>query len=100
MYYGEPRSPSGPDLELIELTTHLARVAIERDHAEAALRASEQLARSHVEVMMRSLDVLATGAAPEKFIGEMLRTISASTCTRAVSRSGCVTRKMICCACA
>jgi hypothetical protein len=25
---------------------------------------------------------------------------SASTCTRAVSRSGCVTRKMICCACA
>jgi PAS domain S-box-containing protein len=75
MYYGEPRSPSGPDLELIELTTHLARVAIERDHAEEALRASEQLARSHVEVMMRSLDVLATGAAPEKFIGEMLRTI-------------------------
>ena len=75
MYYGEPRNPSGPDLELIELTTHLARVAIERDHAEEALRASEQLARSHVEVMMRSLDVLATGAAPEKFIGEMLRTI-------------------------
>ena len=75
MYYGEPRSPSGPDLELIELTTHLARVAIERDHAEEALRASEQLARSHVEVMMRSLDVLATGGAPEKFIGEMLRTI-------------------------
>jgi PAS domain S-box-containing protein len=47
----------------------------DRKRAEEALRASEQLARSHVEVMMRSLDVLATEAAPEKFIAEMLRTI-------------------------
>jgi signal transduction histidine kinase len=57
------------------LATHLVRVAIERDRAEEALRTSEQLARGHVEVMMRSLDVLATEAAPEKFIAEMLRTI-------------------------
>jgi PAS domain S-box-containing protein len=75
MYYREPRSPTLPDLELIELATHLVRIAIERDHAQEALRKSEQLARSHVDVMMRSLDVLATEAAPEKFIGEMLRTI-------------------------
>jgi PAS domain S-box-containing protein len=75
MYYRESRSPTSQDMELIELATHLTRVAIERDRAEHALRASEQLARSHVEVMMRSLDVLATEAAPEKFIGEMLRTI-------------------------
>ena len=75
MYYRESRSPSSQDLELIELATHLTRVAIERDRAEQALRASEQLARSHVDVMMRSLDVLATEAAPEKFVGEMLRTI-------------------------
>lgn len=75
MYYREPRTPTSQDLELIELATHIARVAIERDRAEQALRTSEQLARSHVEVMMRSLDVLATEAAPEKFIGEMLRTI-------------------------
>jgi PAS domain S-box-containing protein len=75
LYYREPRSPNAQDLELIELATHLVRVAIERDRAEEALRTSEQLARSHVEVMMRSLDVLATEAAPEKSIGEMLRTI-------------------------
>jgi PAS domain S-box-containing protein len=75
MYYGEPGSPTSQDLELIELATHLARVAVERDRAEEALRTSEQLARSHVDVMMRSLDVLATEAAPEKFIAEMLRTI-------------------------
>jgi PAS domain S-box-containing protein len=75
MYYREPRSPTSRDLELIELATHLTRVAIERDRAQEALRASERVARSHVEVMMRSLDVLATESAPEKFIGEMLRTI-------------------------
>lgn len=41
MYYREPRSPNSHDLELIELATHLARVAIERDRAEEALRRSE-----------------------------------------------------------
>jgi signal transduction histidine kinase/FixJ family two-component response regulator len=75
MYYREPRSPTSEDFGLIELATHLVRIAVERERAEEALRTSEQLARSHVEVMMRSLDVLATEAAPEKFIAEMLRTI-------------------------
>jgi signal transduction histidine kinase/FixJ family two-component response regulator len=75
MYYREPRSPTSQDFGLIELVTHLVRIAVERDRAEQALRTSEQLARSHVDVMMRSLDVLATEAAPEKFIAEMLRTI-------------------------
>jgi len=75
IYYQEARAPTSNDLELIELATHLVRVAIERDRAQEALRASERVARSHVEVMMRSLDVLATESAPEKFIGEMLRTI-------------------------
>lgn len=75
IYHREPGTPTSQDLELMDLATHLARVALERDRAEEAVRASEQLARSHVEVMMRSLDVLATEAAPEKFIAEMLRTI-------------------------
>lgn len=75
IYNREPRAPGSQDLELIDLATHLVRVAIERDRAEEALRSSEQLARSHVDVMMRSLDVLATEAAPEKFIGELLRMI-------------------------
>jgi PAS domain S-box-containing protein len=75
IYSHEPRIPSSRDLELIDLATHVARVAIERDRAEEAVRASERLARSHVEVMMRSLDVLATEPMPERIIGEMLRTI-------------------------
>jgi PAS domain S-box-containing protein len=84
IYYREPRTPTAQDLELIELATHLVRIAIERDRAQDALRTSEQLARSHVEVLMRSLDVLATEAAPEKFIAEMLRTIGQHLHARSV----------------
>src|SRR5438552_12310161 len=75
MYYRETRSPNSQDLELIELATHLVRVAIERDRAEKALRASEQVARGQVEALTYSLDVLATAPAPDKFIGQMLSTI-------------------------
>jgi PAS domain S-box-containing protein len=76
MYYREPRSPSSQDLGLIELATHLVRVAIERDRAEEALRASEQVARGQVEALTYTLDVLATAPAPDKFLGQMLSTIS------------------------
>jgi PAS domain S-box-containing protein len=75
MYYREPRIPTSQDLELIELATHLVRVAIERDRVEEALRASEQVARGQVEALTYSLDVLATAPAPEKFLGQMLSTI-------------------------
>ena len=75
MYYREPRNPTPQDLELIELATHLVRVAIERDRAGEALRASEQVARGQVEALTYSLDVLATSPAPDKFLGQMLGTI-------------------------
>src|SRR5205814_1337176 len=75
MYYREPRSPTPHDLELIELAAHLVRVAIERDRAQEALRASEQVARGQVEALTYSLDVLATAPAPDKFLGQMLSTI-------------------------
>jgi PAS domain S-box-containing protein len=75
MYYRQPRSPSSQDFEQIELATHLVRIAIERDRAEDALRASEQLARGQVEALTYSLDVLATAPAPDRFLGQMLSTI-------------------------
>jgi PAS domain S-box-containing protein len=75
MYYRETRSPNSQDFELIDLATHLVRVAIERDRAEEALRGSEQVARGQVEAMTYSLDVLATAPAPDKFLGQMLSTI-------------------------
>src|SRR5436309_9074579 len=75
MYYRETRSPNSQDFELIELATHLVQVAIERDRAEKAVRASEQVARGQVEALTYSLDVLATAPAPDKFLGQMLSTI-------------------------
>jgi len=75
MYYREQRTPTSQDLELIELATHLVRVAIERDRAEDALRASEQVARGQVEALTYSLDVLATAPAPDRFLGQMLSTM-------------------------
>ena len=75
MYYRQPQSPSAQDREQIELATHVVRIAIERDRAEEALRASEQLARGQVEALTYSLDVLATAPAPDKFLGQMLGTI-------------------------
>jgi PAS domain S-box-containing protein len=75
MYYRETRSPDSRDLELMELAVHLVRVAIERDRAEQALRASEQVARGQVEALTYSLDVLATAPAPDRFLGQMLSTI-------------------------
>jgi PAS domain S-box-containing protein len=75
MYYREPRTPTPQDFGLIELATHLVRVAIERDRAAEALRASEQVVRGQVEALTYSLDVLATAPAPDKFLGQMLSTI-------------------------
>jgi PAS domain S-box-containing protein len=75
MYYRETRSPNSRDLELIDLATDLVRIAIERDRAETALRASEQVARGQVEALTYSLDVLATAPAPDKFLGQMLSTV-------------------------
>src|SRR6266566_911254 len=42
IYSRETRSPSAHDLGVMEKATHLARVAIERDRAEAAVRTSEE----------------------------------------------------------
>jgi PAS domain S-box-containing protein len=75
MYYRETRSPNSQDLELIDLATDLVRIAIERDRAQEALRASEQVARGQVEALTYSLDVLATAPAPDKFLGQMLGTV-------------------------
>src|SRR5437667_7089166 len=42
IYERETRTPSAHDLGVMEKATHLARVAIERDRAEAAVRTSEE----------------------------------------------------------
>ncbi|HET9418497.1 MAG TPA: PAS domain S-box protein, partial [Chthoniobacterales bacterium] len=57
----------------------------ESKRSEAALRASEQVARGQVEALAHSLDVLATAPDPQKFIGQMLSTIGRLLSAQSVS---------------
>jgi PAS domain S-box-containing protein len=65
MYYRTPRSPDSHDLGLIERATHLARVAIERDRAEVALRTSQQKYR---DLINASPDAICVINADAKFV--------------------------------
>src|SRR6478672_3061851 len=65
IYERETRSPSAHDLELIEKATYLARVAIERDRAEAALRTSEEKYR---DLINASPDAICVLDADSKFV--------------------------------
>ena len=58
MYYREKRSPDAHDLGLIEMATDLARVAIERDRAEEALRTSEKKYRDLINTSPDAIYVI------------------------------------------
>src|SRR6266478_4504310 len=58
IYDREPRSPTPHDLGLIEKATDLARVAIERDRAEAALRTSEEKYRDLINASPDAICVI------------------------------------------
>jgi PAS domain S-box-containing protein len=49
VYYREPRGPEADHLHMVECATHLAGIAIEREHAEEELHAVENRYRTLVE---------------------------------------------------
>jgi diguanylate cyclase (GGDEF)-like protein/PAS domain S-box-containing protein len=49
LYYGEPREHGAGDIELVELATHVAGIAIERARSEEAARVSEERYRDLFE---------------------------------------------------
>jgi PAS domain S-box-containing protein len=49
MYYHEPRSPGPEEIQLINVATHVAAIAIERMQAEEKLRSSEERYRRIVD---------------------------------------------------
>ena len=49
MYYHEPRSPKAEEIHLINVATHIAAIAIERQQAEEKLRSSEERYRRIVD---------------------------------------------------
>src|SRR6266567_4113197 len=58
IYGRDPQSPSLHDLGVIEKATHIARVAIERDRAEADLRTSEEKYRDLINASPDAICVL------------------------------------------
>jgi PAS domain S-box-containing protein len=58
IYDRETRNPGPHDLGLIEKATYLARVAIERDRAEAALRTSEEKYRDLIDASPDAICVI------------------------------------------
>ena len=58
IYDREKRSPNTHDLGVMEKATHLVRVAIERDRAEAALRRSEQKYRDLINASPDAICVI------------------------------------------
>jgi formate hydrogenlyase transcriptional activator len=58
MYYAEPRSPAGRDLELIEGAGHIALIAIERKQAEEKIRRNEMEARQIIDAIPQAIIVL------------------------------------------
>src|SRR5213595_3987674 len=58
IYGREPQSPSAHDLGVMEKATHLARVAIERDRAEAAVRTSEEKYRDLINASPDAITVV------------------------------------------
>jgi signal transduction histidine kinase len=71
----EPGNPAPLHHHIIHQITHLAAVAIERERAEEAVRASAQLARGQAEALTRTLDALAKESAPDRLVEHVLRTI-------------------------
>ncbi|HKD08469.1 MAG TPA: PAS domain S-box protein [Bryobacteraceae bacterium] len=49
MYYHEPRSPGPEEIHLIDVATHVAAIAIERQQAEEKIRSSEERYRNIVD---------------------------------------------------
>ncbi len=76
LYSREPGNPTLQKRNVIEQMTHLAAVAIEREQAGQALRASEQLARGQAEALRHTLDALARESAPDRLVEHVLRTVT------------------------
>ena len=85
LYSREPGSPTLEQLNLIEQMTHLAAVAIDRERAAKALRASEHLARGQLDALTHTLDSLAEESDPDRLLEHVLRTVVEQTGTHSVS---------------
>jgi PAS domain S-box-containing protein len=69
-------SPTSIHLRMIDLMTHLASVAIERQHSQEALRASETFAKGQADTLTRTLDEIARESSFDRIAEYVLRTLT------------------------
>ena len=72
-------------VSLVRANEELSDEVAERKKVEEALRASDAVTRGQTEALIQSLDVLATALEPDKFLGQMLKTIGRLLQSQAVS---------------
>ena len=75
LYWKEPRSPTEQHQQIIKQLTHLTAVAIEREHAAEALRASEKLVRGQTEALTQAVEAMARESSPDRIAEHVLRTV-------------------------
>jgi PAS domain S-box-containing protein len=84
IYWDKPQSPTPAHFQLIDQMTHLASVAIERQHSQEAIRASERLARGQADTLTRTLDEMARESSFDRIAEYVLRAL---TCQLGASSS-------------
>ena len=76
IHWFKPQSPTSVHFRLIGSMTHLASVAIERQHSQEAIRASERLARGQAETLTRTLDQMARESSFDRIAEHVLRALT------------------------
>jgi len=65
MYYGEPRLPSPEHIQLIDMATQMARVAIEAKRNEEEIQALSRQKEEHLRLVIDTIPTMAWSVLPE-----------------------------------
>ena len=69
IHWFKPQGPTSVHFRLIDSMTHLASVAIERQHSQETIRASERFARGQADTLTRTLDQMARESSLRSAVG-------------------------------
>jgi PAS domain S-box-containing protein len=75
IYWREPRSPTAQHQRIIKVLTHLTGVAIERQRASEAVRASERFARGQTETLTHALEAMVRESSADRIAEQVMRTV-------------------------
>ncbi len=76
IHWHKPQGPTSIHFRLIDSITHIASVAIERQHSQEAIRASERFARGQADTLTRTLDEIARESSFDRIAEYALRALT------------------------